>query len=327
MKGDTPVALVDQIDFVNRIGYTPCTLNGATNPAIFSNNLTSFDGVMAPSGDGVYLALELSDSTVAEYDATANAWVAARKDFSGLLGSYGAINDQLWNAGPNLLDGALVPVGTPFPATEGTASGVANFNGIGLRSSSTAATDPGLLQLINTISLSEFDADADRGSSGHAGQPGPQRPYRTDRPHDSFVHAVAGPLAGSIDHLRAHDFGPHDSAGQLLESAGPRRSSTRSSARPTACRRPPPAAWYRSGAATSAATSQGSGFPLATSLGNACVTANGEELPLYYASPSLINAQIPYDIVGGTSVVVQSPTGISAPFSLQVQPDGHPPCS
>jgi uncharacterized protein (TIGR03437 family) len=66
--------------------------------------------------------------------------------------------------------------------------------------------------------------------------------------------------------------------------------------------------------------SQASGFPLATNLGNACITANGEKLPMYYASPTMVNAQIPYDITGSATLVVRGPAGISDPFSLTVQP-------
>jgi uncharacterized protein (TIGR03437 family) len=58
--------------------------------------------------------------------------------------------------------------------------------------------------------------------------------------------------------------------------------------------------------------------PLPLKLGNACVTLNGESLPLLYVSPTQINAQLPYSAVGPTDTVVHSQTGISDVFVAQV---------
>ncbi|HEV2199439.1 MAG TPA: hypothetical protein VGR73_06445 [Bryobacteraceae bacterium] len=317
-KVETPAAMLDRVDFTNRFGYTPCTLDGAPNAAISSNNLPSFDGVMAASADGRFLTLALADSTVGEYDAAANTWVAGRKDFATLGGSYGAINDNLWLAGPNLLDAALVPVGTPFPATDGTPSGVVADLGIGLRTSATASNAPGVLQFINTLDLSEFDSA-----------------LMVEAPvtHDSMAYPPVGQIGESIlSFTRSLAVSPDQSTIFALTVSGltvipgnfyvpvgkPSIAAVVSTADNTS-----PAS---SGGLVSiwgtnlSGTSQMSGFPLATSLGNTCVTANGEAFPLYFSSPSLINAQIPYDIVGNAPIVVRGPAGVSAPFPVQVQP-------
>lgn len=316
-KTDTPTAMLDRIDFANRLAYTPCTLDGATDPALYTNSLTTADGAIAASGDGLYMVLSLADSTVAEYDATADTWVASRKDFTTLSGSYGAINDGLWNVGPNLLDAALVPVGTAFPATEGVPSGVAPFLGIGIRSSATAPSDPGVLNLINTINLAEFDSA-----------------LMAEAPVTST--SLKTPSIGQIGQTilsftRSLAVSPDQSTIFALTTSGltvipgnyyvPAVQPSIYSIVSTADQVSPAATGglisiWGTGLST---TSQGSGFPLATSLGNACVTANGEALPLYYVSPSLVNAQIPYDIAGTAAIVVHSPAGVSDPFSLQVQ--------
>jgi uncharacterized protein (TIGR03437 family) len=316
-KTNTPVAVLDQIDFTNRIAYTPCTLNGATEPSIYSNDLSSFNGVIAPSGDGRFLTMELDDSTVAEYDSVPGAWVASRRDFGGLLGSYGALNDQLWNAGPNLLDAALVPVGTPFPATDGTPSGVAPFLGIGVRTSAPSATAPGIVQLIDTINYTELD---------------PVLMAEAPVTNASLTTTPIGQIGETIlEFTRSLAVSPDQTTLYALTTSGltiipanfttpptiPMISSVVSTADDAS-------AAATGGLVTIFGTnlsgsSQTSGFPLAVSLGSACVTANGEALPLYFASPSMINAQIPYDIVGNASLVVQSTTGVSNPFSLQVQ--------
>ena len=316
-KVETPSAMLDRVDFTNRFGYTPCTLDGATNPAIFSNNLPVFDGVIAPSGDGVYLALALANGIVAEYDATADTWVASRQDLTALAGSYGALNDGLWTVGPNMFDAALVPTGTAFPAADGTSSGVTGFLGIGLRSTATAPNAPGLLNLINTGNLTEFDAT-----------PMAEAPVTSA--------SLLTPLIGQIGQIipsftRSLALSPDQSTIYALTASGltiiPRNffsppnkpviSSIVSSADGAS---PAATGGLISIAGVNLTTSsQSSGFPLATSLGSACVTVNGELLPLYYASPGLINGQIPYDIGGTAAVVVRSPAGVSDPFSLPVQ--------
>ena len=318
VKADTPSGVLDQLDFTNRVASTPETLDAAVNPAIFSNNLTSFDGVMTPSGDGTYITMALADGTLAGYDSTANAWVAGRKDPTEIKGSYGVLNSQLWNFGANLVNSSLVPAGTPFPATEGTPSGVAPFLGIGVRTSSTADSDPGVLQLINTANFTEFDqvlmTEAPKTSTsmltGAVGQIGQTILSLTRTlavsPDQSSIYAltVSGltvlpgnfyvpPVRPAITSVVSSADGSSKLAtGGLISISGTNLS----------------------------ATSQASGFPLATSLGNACFTINGEKLPLYFASPSLVNAQIPYDINGTASIIVRSTAGISDPFSLSVQP-------
>jgi uncharacterized protein (TIGR03437 family) len=318
VKGNKPVGVVDQIDFASRTAFTPETLDGAANPAVYSNTFSTFDGMIAPSGDGQYLMLAVNDGTLVGYDASENAWVAARKDFQNLQGSFGVLNNQLWNAGPNLVNGSLVPAGNPFPTTDGIASGVTQFLGIGARTSSTLDTDPGVLQLIDTNGLSEFDqtllveAPVTYTSlkTGQIGQIGQTIPSLTRTlaaaPDQSALFALtasgltiipgnfyippARPAVTSV--VSSADGSANLAAGGLISISGTNLSGA----------------------------SQASGFPLATSLGSACYTINGEMLSLYYASPSLVNAQIPYDVTGTASIVVRGPAGISDPFTFNVQP-------
>ena len=56
---------------------------------------------------------------------------------------------------------------------------------------------------------------------------------------------------------------------------------------------------YGSGLANSTATA--GSFPLPANLGGATVTVGGENAPLLYASPTQLNAQVPFDIPAGTA--------------------------
>jgi uncharacterized protein (TIGR03437 family) len=62
-----------------------------------------------------------------------------------------------------------------------------------------------------------------------------------------------------------------------------------------------------------------SSFPLSNQLGGVSVTANGQPVPVLYASPSQLNVQIPYEVSGQVSLQVSTPNGSSS-TSLQVVP-------
>jgi uncharacterized protein (TIGR03437 family) len=70
--------------------------------------------------------------------------------------------------------------------------------------------------------------------------------------------------------------------------------------------------------ATNLATSE---IPLATALGNSCLTVNGQPVPLIFVSPSQINAQMPSQAVGDVTVNVHTPGGVSDNFNLTVLPN------
>jgi uncharacterized protein (TIGR03437 family) len=65
---------------------------------------------------------------------------------------------------------------------------------------------------------------------------------------------------------------------------------------------------------------------LPTTLANTKVTVNGEPAPLYYVSATQIDAQMPWDIPGGTvaSVVVQNGTATSNAAAVYVPATGTP---
>jgi uncharacterized protein (TIGR03437 family) len=74
------------------------------------------------------------------------------------------------------------------------------------------------------------------------------------------------------------------------------------------------------GESLASTTASASSTPLPTVLGNVCVTANGTNLPLFFVSPTQINAQLPFNAVGQVSTVVHTSGGISDIFVSQVDP-------
>jgi uncharacterized protein (TIGR03437 family) len=68
-------------------------------------------------------------------------------------------------------------------------------------------------------------------------------------------------------------------------------------------------------------TQAANGYPLPTTLGGATVTFTGASgplpAPLFYASPTQINAEAPNGITGA-SIVVTTARGSSAPYQIPV---------
>ena len=71
---------------------------------------------------------------------------------------------------------------------------------------------------------------------------------------------------------------------------------------------------------------QGDTVPLSSSIGGVSVTFNGVTAPLYFVSPSAIEAQVPWEVIpdptvtGTAAVVVNGPGGSSAAQNVSINP-------
>ncbi|MGH9657116.1 MAG: ThuA domain-containing protein, partial [Bryobacteraceae bacterium] len=70
---------------------------------------------------------------------------------------------------------------------------------------------------------------------------------------------------------------------------------------------------------TGGSTLAHNGFPLPVRLAGTSVLVNGAPVPLYYASPTQINAQLPY-AVATAGLAVRSGTTSSPPLTLRIEP-------
>jgi uncharacterized protein (TIGR03437 family) len=59
--------------------------------------------------------------------------------------------------------------------------------------------------------------------------------------------------------------------------------------------------------------------PLSTALGQSCLSVNGTPVPLLFVSPTQINAQLPNNVNGPSSISVHTPGGVSSNFNFSVQ--------
>jgi len=69
---------------------------------------------------------------------------------------------------------------------------------------------------------------------------------------------------------------------------------------------------------TNEATSQ---IPLPTALGDSCLTVNGIPIPVLFVSKNQINAQLPFETIGNTTMVLRTPGGVSDNFNLTIDPN------
>jgi uncharacterized protein (TIGR03437 family) len=65
------------------------------------------------------------------------------------------------------------------------------------------------------------------------------------------------------------------------------------------------------------ATSQ---IPLPTALADSCLSINGTPVPLLFVSSGQINAQLPYNVSGTSTLTIHTPGGIGNNYYLTVQP-------
>ena len=313
-------AVLDHINFADRTADTPATLVAGPDRAIYENGflgVAGVDGVLASSPRNDYLLLALSDGNVVEYDASAKTWVASRKDFASLGGAYNVFSGDLFLAGPNLLNAALVPLGDPFPATDGTSSGVGTLNGAGLRTTATNAFDPGVIQRIDLISRKEYNktlmAEAPLTKQSLLTPPIGQI--------GESILSLTRTLAVSPDKTRI--FSLSISGLTILNSnfdavlAKPVVTSVTSAADQSPLVAQGGTVNISGTSLASASVSAGAP-PLPSSLGEVCALVNNVALPLFSVSPPKLVAQLPY-FTGAASLVVHTAGGVSDPFAFTIQ--------
>jgi uncharacterized protein (TIGR03437 family) len=73
---------------------------------------------------------------------------------------------------------------------------------------------------------------------------------------------------------------------------------------------------------STAAAQSAAGVPLPISMSGVAVLVNGEPAPLYYASPTQLNVQIPYEAATGTATVSVNNNGKVATKSITINATG-----
>ncbi|MCC6858159.1 MAG: hypothetical protein IT158_06355 [Bryobacterales bacterium] len=300
---------------IDRVQFEGRTATELPSLGIYKNAINVDTGLAAsPTGNTVLAGMP--DGNVLLYDAEADTFIAARKDFASLGGALAPISDQLFLADRHVLNWSLVPVASLESGT-GSPSGGGFVDGLGLRTTSLSPAGPGVIQRLDPQT---FDAvrptmmiesplapkDLKTAPIGQIGQT--ILPFlRTLAPLSNRTALVSLTTSGFT--VLPWDF---DAA-----LAQPSISGVVNAADQTEGVAPGGLISVF-GSNLSPITAANSEVPVPTTLGEACVTVNGILLPITSASPTRINAQLPFEVVGAGRLVVKSPGGTSQPFDLTV---------
>jgi len=302
---------IDRIDFATRTATTSCSLGVFTNSVDMNMVLTS-----SPSGSYIFGAMP--NGTVLLYDASVDTFVASRQDFPSLGGAYAAVSDRLFIVDNHVLDWSLVPIGT-LGTGNGSSSGFAFVDGYGLRTNSPSISSPGVIERVDLAQMRSIGPTkivespllAEGLKTPQVGQIGQTvLPFtRTLAPLMNRVSIVSLSVSGftvlpwNFDAALAKpniervvnlaDGSPNVAPGGLISVFGSNLSSVIAS---------------------------NTELPVPTILGEACMTVNGTLAPLLFASPNLINAQLPFQVAGNATLVLKAPGGTSNSFQFTILP-------
>jgi uncharacterized protein (TIGR03437 family) len=296
-------------DKLNWLSLPARTLSTPETLGIFSND---FGGelAMAPSQNGDYVFIAESPDTVHLYETSSRRIILSRSFPGGPIGGAIGAGADFFTAGNLLFNPSLVPLSSYGDETANYESSGFTLaaDGSGIRSiRPTSAVDSGVLQRINPKS-----AKLVTGSTRMADPPSARLPQSTfsstlttlrDGRVISTSSAGILELPAAFDSGRGNprieaitngaDFSPNVATGGLISIFGDRFA---------------------------AQGAQASGTPLPSLLNEACVSVNGEVLPLLYVGPNQINAQMQYGVGGNTAVQVHTADGVSDIFVKNVQP-------
>ena len=274
-------------------------------------NTLPIDAVITASPNGSKAIVAASDGNVYVYDANADTFTVARKDFPALSGAYAASAQDQFVVGNSLLDSSGVPVAR-METDSGLSSGFV-FNGSqGLRITAPDSASPGVIQRVNLTDGSgirptrTIEAPLLTTAPGAPGASVFTRTLAVLADGSAIVvlttsgitvlpanydAVVAPPVISKV--VSAADFGAPVASGGLMTVLGTNLSATNQAA---------------------------SGSPLPTVINDSCLVVGGVAAPLLFVSPAQVNAQVPALATGKVSMTMHTPGGISNAFSVTVLP-------
>lgn len=311
---------IDRIDFAGRTASPPPTLGIFKNDVNIATLMTA-----SPSGQSIFIVMP--DGTLALYDATADTFVASRHDLGSISGAFAALTDQLFVADNNLVNWSLVPI-TKLETSTGSSAGMTISQDFGLRITSPSPTAPGIIQRVNLttftsvrpIPMAESPVLVTSLPTPPIGQVGQTiLPFlRTLAPLSNQASIIALTISGFTVLPKDFDGGTGRGGGPG-STTGPVPSIDRVvNFADGAAGVAPGGLVSIFGANFADGNSNSNGLPLPTTLGNISVTANKIPLALLAVSPSRIDAQLPFNVVGTAALEVRTANGVNSPFSFAI---------
>ena len=299
--------LADGTGSVENVDLT--TNNAVTLPSLgVYENKVSQHSVLAASPNGATILLAMPDGNVMLYSANSDTFVASRKDFKELNGAYAASSYDQYAVGNSLLNASLVPV-VKLETGTGASSGFAYVDQFGLRATASAASAAGVMTRVMATGEAVRPT---RIAEAPLLPPPPAMGGQFTRTIAPLYHrrsivalttsgftvlawdydaAVAPPRIERV--VNAADLTQPIAPGGLITITG------------------------RQFTPVNVATRE---MPLPTALGESCLMVNGVAVPMLFASPNQINAQLPFNVDGSATMVLRTPGGVSDNFYLTILP-------
>lgn len=287
------------LDFNSRSGIELPSLG------VFTNDLNP-SGVITASDNGSNVLFAAPDGNVMLYSAVTDSFTVSRKDLGALSGAYAASNYSQYVVGNNILNASLVPAGK-LESGSGSASGFAFVDTSALRTTTPAASSPGVIQRVDLTTAAGIRATRMIESPLVGTTTTPF--IRTLAPIYSRT-AIANLTVSGVTILPwTYDESVAAPKIQKVVNAADQSSSLA-----------PGGLISLYGQQLSPVNLASKEIPLPTALGDSCLTVNGLPLPIIFVSPTQINAQMPYEATGQVTMVLRTPGGVSDNFNLVVKP-------
>jgi uncharacterized protein (TIGR03437 family) len=322
----------------NELGSVPATIDTVTLGSYSASALASLGdytnsvsatAVLSPSPNGATIMMASPDGNVMLYSAASDNFTVSRKDLTALSGAFASSAYNTYVIGNTVFNASLVPQSTLSTATGATASGFYFLNQGGYLVTAATASGPGTIQNLSSLQTTTVKATAmveapllpsagstsSSSSSSSSTGSGSTSTYTLN----SFTRTVA-PLtsSGTIIVLTTSGFTVL-SANYDAATAPPSISSVVNAANGSAAVAPGGliSVYGQNMSAVNMATSQ---IPLPTALGESCLVVNGALVPLLFVSSQQINGQLPYNVVGSSTLAIHTPAGISNNYLFTVLP-------
>jgi uncharacterized protein (TIGR03437 family) len=307
-----PIHMISKVDMATRTASAYAALGA------FKNDINIDTVLIAPPNRASILAA-MPDGNAMLYDASADTFTVARKDFTALSGAYAASSFGVFVIGNNVLNASLVPAGQ-FGAGSGIGSGIsagiAFVEQVGYRTTSTDAAGPGIVQKID-FSVGAASAPTRMVEAPLFTPPlPPVDPTLPVTPSPVQVNSFAfkRTLAQLVN--RATLISLSQSGFIILPAAYdapvpiPQITKIVNAAdqtNPVA----PGGLINVMGMNLSPINVASSQTPMSTALADSCLMVNGIAIPLELVSATQITAQLPFNIDGSSQMVLHTPGGVS----------------
>jgi uncharacterized protein (TIGR03437 family) len=295
-----PQHKISRVDFASRRATELPTLD------VFENKI-DVDTILIASPNGAKIMGASKDGTTLLFDGNSNSFVASRRDATALSGAYAASSFDQFVVGNFLLNGSLVPIRRLAPDSQ-SSFGFAFVDLTGFRVSAGAIEGPGTIQRISFPTLASA-----------VGTRIVESPLQSNATSQPFIRTVA-PLfsRNSIVVLTVSGF---TVLPWTFDAAVATPRITRVSSLADGSTAIAPGSLVKiEGTDLSPVNLVSRERPLPTALGESCITVNGMPIPLIFVSGTEINAQLPFEVAGSTTLILRTPGGVSDNFNLSVQP-------